>query len=101
MKIFSKILWVVLCVGAGFMAGMMVDGSDFLYGFVQGRLYALYVLVYTGAAFMGGLWFGQRWERKWEDSHPSLQEEAELASSQRGYESSGEAAVRERSELRG
>lgn len=81
----------MLFVGAGFMAGMLVDGSDFFfYGLVEGRIYALYVLIYTGAAFMGGLWFGQRWERKWEDRQDSLAEEAQAAVSQRDIDASGD-----------
>jgi hypothetical protein len=101
MRMFVKTLVVVLCVGAGFMAGMLVDGSDFLARFVEGRLYALYVLIYTGGAFMGGLWFGQRWERNWEDRQETSENEAVLPSSPKELESSGESRSRERSELRG
>ncbi len=66
MSFFAKSLWVILCVAAGFMMGLMVDGAEFFSAFIQGRLYAVYVLVYTGGAFIAGLWFGQRWERSWE-----------------------------------
>ena len=38
------------------MTGMLVS---------QFSQYALWVLIYTGAALMAGLWFGQRWERSW------------------------------------
>jgi hypothetical protein len=101
MKIFVRLLMIALYIGAGFMAGMLVDGSDFLMGFVEGRLYALYVLIYTGAAFMGGLWFGQRWERSWESSEAV--ESAERPEPARADLNPGvfpEEEVREPSELR-
>jgi len=100
MKIFGRVMLVTLYVGAGFMAGMLVDGSDFLMGFIQGRLYALYVLIYTGAAFMGGLWFGQRWERSWQSEKEEPVELLEGALSDAGVESYKEEGVREPSELR-
>jgi hypothetical protein len=100
MKIFGRILLIALYIGAGFMAGMLVDGSDFLMGFIQGRLYALYVLIYTGAAFMGGLWFGQRWERSWQSEKEDSSEFQEVAPSDLSIDAYKEEGVREPSELR-
>lgn len=100
MRMFVKTLVVVLLIGGGFMAGMLVDGSDFMARFIEGRLYALYVLIYTGAAFMGGLWFGQRWERNWQDRQELLEEKSGAIPSQAPYGSSSESHGRERTEVR-
>ena len=101
MKFFGKVLWFMLVVGAGFMAGMLVDGADFFSKFIDGRLYGLYVLVYTGGAFMGGLWFGQRWERSWESRQDALlKTHVETSSAPNGFEHPSEVSSRERTKIR-
>jgi uncharacterized membrane protein YqaE (UPF0057 family) len=100
MKIFVRILMIALYIGAGFMAGMLVDGSDFLMGFISGRLYALYVLIYTGGAFMAGLWFGQRWERSWEAEEEAVAGMPESPRAELSHEVFSGEEVREPSELR-
>lgn len=48
-------------------------------------LYALYVLIYTGAVFMVGIYAGQRSERAW-----TLRREALFIESQKGVSDSRE-----------
>ena len=63
-KRFFGLIAVVVYSAAFFMAGMMVV-----------NLYAIYVLIYTGAVFMMGVYLGERMERRL-----TAQEAAEVGS---------------------
>lgn len=57
-----KRFFTILSIFGVFIAGMFVGQ---LYAPFDIWLYALYVLIYTGAVFMVGIYAGQRAERAW------------------------------------
>ncbi len=84
MKLFFKLLLISLSMGAAFMAGMVVS---------QFSQYAVWVLVYSGAAFMGGIGFGLRWERSWQARQDISEDILEESTSKNGIETHTEAVM--------
>ena len=54
--------FAILCIFGIFIAGMLVGQ---LYAPFDVWLYALYVLIFSGAIFLVGIYAGQRAERAW------------------------------------